>query len=69
MIGGAGEQRTLRIVAEHADVWNTGLDEVETFRHEPRRTLPPLRRDVDRDPAEIRKSLTFRAILAEDEAS
>jgi alkanesulfonate monooxygenase SsuD/methylene tetrahydromethanopterin reductase-like flavin-dependent oxidoreductase (luciferase family) len=26
-------------------------------------------RDVGRDPAEIRKSLTFRAVLAEDEAA
>ena len=68
MIGGAGEKRTLRIVAEHADVWNTGLGEIETFRHK----LDVLSRhcqDVDRDPAEIRKSLTLRAILAEDEAA
>ena len=68
MIGGAGEKRTLRIVAEHADVWNTGLGEIETFRHK----LDVLSRhceEVDRDPAEIRKSLTFRAILAEDEAA
>jgi F420-dependent oxidoreductase-like protein len=68
MIGGAGEKRTLRIVAEHADVWNTGLDEIETFRHK----LDVLSRhceDVGRDPAEIRKSLTIRAILAEDEAA
>jgi F420-dependent oxidoreductase-like protein len=67
IIGGAGEKRTLRIVAEHADVWNTDLDEIETFRHK----LEVLWRhceDVRRDPAEIRKSLTFRAILAEDEA-
>jgi alkanesulfonate monooxygenase SsuD/methylene tetrahydromethanopterin reductase-like flavin-dependent oxidoreductase (luciferase family) len=67
MIGGAGEKRTLRIVAEHADVWNTSLGEIETFRHK----LDVLSRhceDVGRDPAEIRKSLTFRAILAEDEA-
>ena len=64
----AGEKRTLRIVAEHADVWNTGLDEIETFRNK----LDVLSRhceDVGRDPAEIRKSLTLRAILAEDEAA
>jgi F420-dependent oxidoreductase-like protein len=67
IIGGEGEKRTLRIVAEHADVWNTGLGEIETFRHK----LDVLSRHcaaVGRDPAEIRKSLTFRAILAEDEA-
>jgi alkanesulfonate monooxygenase SsuD/methylene tetrahydromethanopterin reductase-like flavin-dependent oxidoreductase (luciferase family) len=68
MIGGDGEKRTLRIVAEHADVWNTGLGDIETFRHK----LDVLSRhcaEVGRDPAEIRKSLTFRAILAEDDAA
>jgi alkanesulfonate monooxygenase SsuD/methylene tetrahydromethanopterin reductase-like flavin-dependent oxidoreductase (luciferase family) len=67
MIGGAGEKRTLRIVAEHADVWNTGLDEIETFRHK-LDVLSHHCEDVRRDPAEIRKSLTIRAILAKDEA-
>ncbi len=68
IIGGDGERRTLRIVAEHADVWNTGLHEIATFRHK----LDVLARhceDVGRDPAEIRKSLTLRAVLAEDEAA
>ena len=68
IIGGEGEKRTLRIVAEHADVWNSGLHEVETFRHK----LDVLGRHceaVGRDPATIRKSLTFRAVLATDEAS
>jgi F420-dependent oxidoreductase-like protein len=67
IVGGDGERRTLRIVAEHADVWNTGMEELETFRHK----LGVLARhcqDVDRDPGEIRKSLTFRAVLGEDEA-
>ena len=66
LIGGDGEKRTLRIVAEHADVWNTGLEEIETFRHK----LEVLARhceQVGRDPREIRKSLTLRAILAENE--
>jgi F420-dependent oxidoreductase-like protein len=68
IVGGDGERRTLRIVAEHADVWNTGLGELETFRHK----LGVLARhcaDVGRDPAEIRTSLTFRAVLAEDDAA
>jgi F420-dependent oxidoreductase-like protein len=68
IIGGDGERRTLRIVAEHADVWNTGLNELETFRHK----LDVLARHCDavgRDPETIRKSLTFRAVLAENEAS
>jgi alkanesulfonate monooxygenase SsuD/methylene tetrahydromethanopterin reductase-like flavin-dependent oxidoreductase (luciferase family) len=55
LIGGEGERRTLRIVAEHADVWNTGIGDLETFRHK----LDVLARhcgDVGRDAAEIRWS-------------
>jgi F420-dependent oxidoreductase-like protein len=66
VIGGSGERRTLRIVAEHADVWNTFLGDVEQYRHK----LEVLERhcaDVGRDPGDIRKSLTFRAVLREDE--
>jgi F420-dependent oxidoreductase-like protein len=68
IVGGDGEKRTLRIVAEHADVWNTGLGDIDTFRHK----LDVLARHceaVGRDPAAIRKSLTFRAVLAADEAA
>jgi alkanesulfonate monooxygenase SsuD/methylene tetrahydromethanopterin reductase-like flavin-dependent oxidoreductase (luciferase family) len=68
IIGGDGERRTLRIVAEHADVWNTGLHEVEAFRHK-LGVLASHCEAVGRDPGEIRKSLTLRAVLAEDEAS
>jgi F420-dependent oxidoreductase-like protein len=65
-IGGSGERRTLRIVAEHADGWNTFLSTPEEYRHK----LDVLQRhcaDVGRDPAEIRKQIVFRAILGEDE--
>jgi F420-dependent oxidoreductase-like protein len=68
IIGGDGERRTLRIVAEHADVWNTGLGETAAFAHK----LDVLSRHceaVGRDAAQIRKSLTFRAVLAADEAA
>ena len=66
VIGGSGERRTLRIVAEHGDIWNTFYGDVEEYRHK----LDVLSRhcaDVGRDPADVRKSLTFRAVLDEDE--
>ena len=33
MVGGGGEQRTLRIVARYADVWNIGSFPTEVIRH------------------------------------
>jgi F420-dependent oxidoreductase-like protein len=66
VIGGSGERRTLRIVAEHADIWHTGLGDAGVYRHK----LDVLARhcaDVGRDPADVRKSVTFGAVLDEDE--
>ncbi|TMC06735.1 MAG: LLM class flavin-dependent oxidoreductase, partial [Chloroflexi bacterium] len=58
-IGGGGEQKTLRIVAEHADVWNMAGGDLETANHK----VEVLHRhcaDVGRDPAEIRLSVQLR---------
>jgi alkanesulfonate monooxygenase SsuD/methylene tetrahydromethanopterin reductase-like flavin-dependent oxidoreductase (luciferase family) len=66
-IGGTGERRTLRIVAKHADIWHCHLTTPDEYRHK----LDVLEHhcsEVGRDPAGIRKSLTFRAVLAADEA-
>jgi len=66
-IGGSGERRTLRIVAEHADLWNCHMSSEDEYRHK----LEVLERhcaDVGRDPARIRKSLSFGAVLAADGA-
>jgi alkanesulfonate monooxygenase SsuD/methylene tetrahydromethanopterin reductase-like flavin-dependent oxidoreductase (luciferase family) len=66
VIGGAGEQRTLRIAAEHCDIWNMMHGDEDEYRHK----LDVLARhcaDVGRDPTDVRKSLTFRAILDQDE--
>jgi F420-dependent oxidoreductase-like protein len=66
-IGGSGERRTLRIVAEHADGWNTFLMSEDEYRHK-LDVLEGHCRDVGRDSADIRKQLVFRAVLGESEA-
>jgi alkanesulfonate monooxygenase SsuD/methylene tetrahydromethanopterin reductase-like flavin-dependent oxidoreductase (luciferase family) len=66
-VGGSGERRTLRIVAEHADGWNAFLAPPDEYRHK----LDVLARhcaDVGRDPDDIRKQVVARAILGETEA-
>jgi F420-dependent oxidoreductase-like protein len=66
IIGGSGERRTLRITAEHADIWHTGLGDEDAYRHK-LDVLAGHCADVGRDPADIRRSVTFRAILDETE--
>jgi len=59
VIGGGGEKVTLRIVAEHADVWNFAGGPVEDFT----RKVGILREHcaaVGRDPAAIRLSIQHR---------
>jgi probable F420-dependent oxidoreductase len=64
MIGGRGEKVMLRIVAEHADIWN-GFGDPETFRHK-NAVLDDWCRKADRDPATIERSVTLRASELED---
>jgi F420-dependent oxidoreductase-like protein len=66
VIGGSGERRTLRIVAEHGDIWNMFYGDVDEYRHK-LDVLAGHCSEVGRDPADVRKSLTFRAVLDEDE--
>jgi alkanesulfonate monooxygenase SsuD/methylene tetrahydromethanopterin reductase-like flavin-dependent oxidoreductase (luciferase family) len=55
-IGGSGERKTLRVVAQHADVWNFGGGEAaEGVRLS--RVLDEHCAAVGRDPAEIRRSV------------
>jgi F420-dependent oxidoreductase-like protein len=58
-IGGRGERKTLRVIAQHADVWNAPGGEPD----EVARLAGVLDRhcaDVGRDPAEIRRSVQVR---------
>jgi F420-dependent oxidoreductase-like protein len=58
-IGGRGERKTLRVIAQHADVWNAPggePDEVARLAG----VLDAHCADVGRDPAEIRRSVQIR---------
>ncbi len=57
LIGGTGEKRTLRLVAQYADEWNSVDLTPEAFRHKCE-VLAAHCADVGRDPAAIRKSMT-----------
>ena len=54
---------TLRIVAEHADVWHT-FGDVETLRHKSQ-VLDDWCAKVGRDPAEIQRSTTIARLSGE----
>jgi probable F420-dependent oxidoreductase len=58
LIGGGGEKVTLRIVAEHADIWHGFLDSKNPhqFAHK-NRVLDDWCAKVDRDPATIERSV------------
>jgi alkanesulfonate monooxygenase SsuD/methylene tetrahydromethanopterin reductase-like flavin-dependent oxidoreductase (luciferase family) len=67
MVGGGGERRTLRIVAEHADWWCADVGDVATFA----RKSAILERhcaDVGRDPASIVRSQVAWIGFLDDEA-
>jgi F420-dependent oxidoreductase-like protein len=62
LIGGDGEKKTLRLVAQYADVWNSMGSEVDELKHK----IDVLNRHCDnvgRDPAEIRKTSGGLAML------
>ncbi len=63
LIGGDGEKKTLRIVAQYADIWNSTATEADELEHK----IDVLNRHcsaVGRDPGDIRK--TAGGLLAHD---
>jgi alkanesulfonate monooxygenase SsuD/methylene tetrahydromethanopterin reductase-like flavin-dependent oxidoreductase (luciferase family) len=66
-IAGGGEQKTLRVVARHADWWNVPFIGPEEYAHK-KAVLFERCREVGRDPQEIK--LTYYGIvsIAEDES-
>ncbi len=54
LIGGGGEKKTLRLVAQYADMWN-GFGDPTAIRHKVE-VLSGHCRDIGRDPAEIVKT-------------
>ena len=66
LIGGGGEQRTLRIAAQYADEWNTwGTPELLAHKGT---VLERHCADLGRDPATIRHSANALLFLSEDES-
>ena len=65
LIGGDGEVRLLRIVAQHADEWNSHAHGVELYRAK-RARLEEHCRAVGRDPATIRRSWMGGVLIGRD---
>lgn len=58
LIGGDGEKKTLRLVAQYADIWNSTVTDPDQLQHK----IEVLHRHCDtvgRDPGEIRKTVGF----------
>ena len=65
-IGGSGPQRTLRITARYADVWNAAGGSPEQVA-EASAVLDQRCAEIGRDPGEIRRSVQARVTAADDE--
>jgi alkanesulfonate monooxygenase SsuD/methylene tetrahydromethanopterin reductase-like flavin-dependent oxidoreductase (luciferase family) len=61
LIGGSGEQRTLRIVARDADIWN-GEGSPELYAHK-NAVLDERCAEIGRDPAAIRRTVGIPPVL------
>src|SRR5579884_123188 len=56
VIGGSGEQLTLRVVAKYADIWNFSGGSVDLFKHK-QEVLDGYCKEIGRDPATIQRSI------------
>lgn len=59
VIGGSGEQLTLRVVAQHADIWNSSAADARELRHK-QQILREHCAAIGRDPDEIEISVQTR---------
>ena len=59
VIGGSGEQLTLRIVAQYANIWNFVGGSIDTFRHK-NEVLAQHCAAIGRDPKTIERSIQIR---------
>lgn len=66
LIGGGGEKRTLRLVAEYADEWNVTPTPPDVYDHKVE-VLEQHCKDVGRDSSEIEKSIMLSHIIGSDE--
>ncbi len=66
LVGGGGPKKTLRIVARHADAWNTNGSLEDVLARD--RVLREHCADVDRDPATIERTISFQIVLRDDPA-
>ena len=68
LIGGSGEKRTLRLVAEFADEWNTPAMPLDAYRHKCE-VLEQHCEAVGRDPASIKRSMMSFGLVGPNEAA
>jgi len=64
MIGGGGEKVTLKLVAQHAQMWNA-FGDLETYRHKAG-VLARHCADLGRDPAEIEHTWLLQQVVIKD---
>lgn len=66
IIGGGGERRTLRLVAQYADEWNITPTTVEEYDHKAG-VLRQHCADIGRDPSDIRQSIMLAHLIGRND--